>query len=538
MGRNERFNTPAELAKHFPLADGQNGGGPVLFYRNGQPYCDTGENQIAAYGISGGGKTQVVVLPYIANCARALESLVVIDPKKELYNKTVNLLKDTHKVYLLDFRSPAKTVDFWNPLKLIYTYIKSGNPELEDMAYDAIYSIGSALMAKSEKDAFWELAGNELVTGIISSLIELSTKPDEINMSSVLKMLREGSEQYSRGSQNYLQTLYKLLPEVSFAKENLATYATAPQDTRNSIMAVAKNGLSAFARSRGLLELISRDTIDIAHLDNNQKPFAIYIVLPDENRNCAALAGIFIKQLSQHFIRLAQTKYNGTLKNRVNFVLEELGSIGSALDNLPNLAVASRSRNIRLLLVLQSEAQLDSLYGKDAEVIRSCIGISYCFSTNNFRTLEEWSRKCGYKELIKNGSLVKTELITPSQLCAMPILTCLVFLGNRYKYIYHFPLFHQSFFQIEERKDDNADAVYERKCIPTFSIKELVDKVKAKEREELFGKRNESSFEGMLGGLPVMDVRTEDAPIKDDVDIQKRLDELQRELENMDKEDE
>ena len=50
--------------------------------------------------------------------------------------------------------------------------------------------------------------------------------------------------------------------------------------------------------------------------------------------------------------------------------------------------VASRSRNMRLMLVLQSTSQLVDVYGKSkAETIYSSIGITIGFSTNNWENL-------------------------------------------------------------------------------------------------------------------------------------------------------
>ena len=136
----------------------------------------------------------------------------------------------------------------------------------------------------------------------------------------------------------------------------------------------------------------------------------------------------------------------GKLPVRVSVILEELGSIGRGIVALPNLMVASRSRNIRLMLILQSYAQLFDVYGKSkAETIISCIGITFGFSTNSWDTLNEWSQRCGQKQAMRGDHMVTEPLITASQLAAMPTATCLVMVDNRYKFVSHLPFYDEMY---------------------------------------------------------------------------------------------
>ena len=97
------------------------------------------------------------------------------------------------------------------------------------------------------------------------------------------------------------------------------------------------------------MEMLGEDDLDILALDV-EKPFAIIIITPEETDVYSQLAGILISQVSQHLIRIAQER-GGRLPIRVNFILEELGSVGKSIQSLPFLLVASRSRNIRMMLI-------------------------------------------------------------------------------------------------------------------------------------------------------------------------------------------
>lgn len=85
----------------------------------------------------------------------------------------------------------------------------------------------------------------------------------------------------------------------------------------------------------------------------------------------------------------------------MNFCLDELGNIGRAINNLPHLLSAGRSRNIRVELVLQSISQLDDIYGKsNATTIMSNAAVKIAFRVNHWDTLSEFSRLCGEREIV------------------------------------------------------------------------------------------------------------------------------------------
>ena len=280
--------------------------------------------------------------------------------------------------------------------------------------------------------------------GLTYGLFETAGK-EAINLDSVAVMMEQSEIRFGGLGNTILKEFYEQLPLDSLAKRNLATYVTAPNETRASIHSVAASGLEVFSRSKGLMEMLSDDTLNIMDIDVN-RPFILTVITPDETDVYSALAGLLVSQVSQHLIRVAQ-EMGGKLPNRVNIILEELGSVGRAISQLPNLLVASRSRNIRCMLVLQSGAsQLVDIYGKSkAEIINSCIGITIGFSTNSWETLTEWAQRCGEKQIENSGHIIKEQLITASQLAAMPTGTALVMVDSQYKFIAHLPFYDEMY---------------------------------------------------------------------------------------------
>ncbi len=443
MSRNERWSTADEIKRHFSkTSDPESGAGPIIYVENGKKYSDDSEAHICVVGRTGKGKSQCCSLPFMREILQKGESLIMLDPKGEGYRKNFCYIPENYQKFIIDFRSPRNSPTKWNPLAYPWKMYRSKDPVKVDISSSLVSEFWNGVYPVDiHADRFWTDASINYARGLTYALFEAGENA-YINLDSVAALM-ESSEERS-GMKTRAKELYDALPNDSLAKRNLAAYVTGPNDTRASIHSVAASGLELLSRSRGLMEMLGQDTLDIQNIDVN-KPFAMIIITPDETDVYDSLAGLLISQVSQRLILIAQ-ELGGKLPIRVNIILEELGSVGKSIPTLSNLMVASRSRNMRLMLVLQSNTQLAEVYGKSkAETINSCIGITIGFSTNNWNTLNEWSQRCGIKIANIRGHLTKESLITASQLAAMPTCTALVMIENRYKLIVHFPFYDEMY---------------------------------------------------------------------------------------------
>lgn len=482
MSRSERWNTVNEIKRRFhETTEAMNGAGPVVYVENGRKYSDDTESHIAVIGRTGKGKSQCCSLPYMREILQKGESQIMLDPKGEGYKKNACYIPKNYQVFCIDFRNPRKSNTKWNPLSTPYRLFRSKDPDDNDIASSMLSELWNGVYPyDGHSDKFWTDSSVNYAKGLTYGLFETAEK-DQINLDSVAVMMEQSEIRMGPG--NLLKTFYEDLPLDSLAKRNLATYVTAPNDTRASIHSVAASGLEVFSRSKGLMEMLSEDTLNILDLDV-ERPFALFIITPDETDVYDALAGLLISQITQHLIRVAQER-GGKLPIRVNIILEELGSVGRSIPNLPNLMVASRSRNIRLMLVLQSNAQLVDVYGKSkAETINSCIGITIGFSTNSWETLTEWAQRCGEKQIENSGHIIKEQLITASQLAAMPTGTALIMVDSQYKFIAHLP-FYDEMYDNSKWKAPSLISNSNHKCSHYFDFASLVSDLRKNKLESL-----------------------------------------------------
>lgn len=486
MSKDERFNTASEIKRTFPrVKDGMKNAGPTIFTENGVSYYDASEAHTLIIGSTGTGKSNTPAgsMGLVENVSKAMENFIMIDPKGEGIGKYGNeLMTKGYEVKCIDFDNPSKSQTSWDPLAYIRILYASPSRDDNDFAATMLNEFAKSIYPNNKNaDPFWTDSAAEFFIGCVYLLLE-NADTAEINLNSIDFIMQSADAKI--GSSTYMKECYNILDDGSMAKRYLATYVNAPNDTRMSIFSVAKNGIAKFSQSKGLMNMLNNDDLNIYELDVD-KPFALFIVKPDENTTFDSLCGFLVTQLTQHNIKLARKKYNGKLPVKLHVILEELGSLGESIKNLPNLMVASRSRNIKLCLVLQNYSQLEDIYGKSqSETILSSVGVTIAFSTNNWETLEEWSHKCGNRTVYENGSRYTEPILTPNQIAAMPVATALILIRGRMKWVCKFPILKRDIrplnFPIPKCNED----------IKAFDLKKVVDKYKELKRSELF----ESNF--------------------------------------------
>ena len=482
MSRNERWNTRAEIKRRFgETTESGVKAGPVVFVENGHRYCDDGESHIEVIGNTGYGKSQCCSLAFMREVLQKGENLIMLDPKGEGYRLNACYIPAYYQVFCVDYRAPRTSPTKWNPLSTPYRLYSSSDPDETDIACAMLSELWEGVYPyDGVSDRFWTDSAVSYAKGLTYALFDIGTK-DQINLDNIATMMDQSETMY--GTSSLLQSLYNdVLSPMSLAKRCLATYVTGPRETRGAIHSVAAAGLEVFSRSRGLMEMLGQDSLNILDIDVD-RPFALIVILPDENNQYDLLAGLLISQISQHLIRMAQRR-GGKLSIRTNFILEKLGSVGRAIPTLPNLMVASRSRNMRLMLILQSYAQLIDVYGKSkAETINSCVGITFGFSTNSWETLTEWSHRCGERNIDIGGHIVKESLITPTQLAAMPRGTALILIDNQIKFISRLPFFAE-LYDNSTWRDPPAIPQKQHWMTKSLDFEKLIRQVKKRKMEE------------------------------------------------------
>ena len=528
-------NNIVKVEANQPTSDAA---GVPLICNGKELWVDNGEYHTLVMGATGSGKTQDTILPTIKVLAKKGESIICTDPKGELYEKTSGLLKNKgYNILLLNFRNPQNGCA-WNPLSMPYRLYKSGNQDkaielLDDLAANILYEENN-----SNQDPFWEKTAADYFAGIALAMFEDTTE-DKININSINMTATVGEDKF--GGSTYIKEYFNLKDPASPAYVNASGTVMAPSDTKGSIISVFKQKVKLFASRENLSEMLSHSDIDLDSIGKQKT--AVFIIIQDEKKTYHSLATIFIKQVYETLIDVAQAS-GGKLPVRTNFLLDEFANM-PPLKDVTTMITAARSRQIRFIMIIQNFAQLNKVYGKDdAETIKgNCGNIIYLISTE-LAALEEISKLCGEKKSKQDAKTASTPLVTISDLQRMKQFDHIILRMRKSP-------FKTSFvpdFKIDWGEEQSPPVEYpvrEKKPVAIFDIREFVKEQKNKKMDEAmanlgFPDSSSSSSSGG-GGMFGMPPRGSNSPMggkKDSIAINDLVKKIDEKLAALEKEEE
>ena len=397
-----------------PFVDKQaKAGGVPIIYDKDSAYIDDSNMHSLVIGATGSGKTAGIINPTMKMLMKGRESMVITDPKGEIYEDNYKILKDLgYQIIVLNFREPQKG-SCWNPYDLPYKFQQEGN---YDKANELLNDLSTNIVVDGQgQDPFWQNAAADYLTGLGLALFQ-DAPLEEININSINLMINQGEERFAAST--YMKEYFKMQDPTSSIAINLAGTVTTADETKAGIMTVLQQKVKTLAVTRNLSEMLSKNDFDMASI--GEKPTALFMIIQDEKTTYHSLATIFIKQCYECLISTAY-KHGGALPVRTNFLLDEFANMPKIKD-IATMVTAARSRHIRFTFIIQNFAQLDKVYGKeDAQTIRgNCINTIYLL-TGELSALEEISKLCGDK-IVRVGKDKKEEtrpLVTISELQRM-----------------------------------------------------------------------------------------------------------------------
>lgn len=369
-------------------------GGVVVKYtskRNYEEISVVSDNKhLICLGNTGAGKTRRILIESLCTLGLAGESIIVSDPKGELYQMTSRFFyKLGYEVNIIDFKTPKKS-NKYNFLQPIINAIEDDDiKRAEDLTWDLVENI--VQKTNSNSDPLWENGEKSIIAGsIMTVLLENKNNRDYQNLTNVYSFISNMCQSDENGFMPLTEYIENL-PEENPAKKIFSISTIAPEKTRSSFFTSALSTLRLF--SSNSIYTMTNDS-DFKLEDIGEKKCIRYIILPDERTTFYTLATLFVSQQYQALVNLADSR-GGKLKIRNNFILEEFGNF-TKIANFENMLTVSRGRNIRINMFLQSFAQLETKYSKTvAQNIMDNAQIWIYLRTSSYETAEIISKKLG-----------------------------------------------------------------------------------------------------------------------------------------------
>lgn len=459
------------VVKVDPRANALSAAGVPLINNGKEIWVDNGEYHNLVIGSTGSGKTQTIVKPLVNLLAKKGESMIITDPKGEIYKYSCDYLKRSgYKVVVLNFREPQKG-HAWNPLTLPYQYFKKGNSDkaielLSDVSLNILYD------PTSKADPFWEKSAADYFSGLALGLF-MDAKEKEINLNSINVMSTVGEERYA--TSNYIKEYFTLKGEDSMPYIFASSTMNAPSETKGGVLSTFRQKIRLFSTGELLSEMLSYSDFDMRELGNGKT--AVFMIIHDEKKTYHSLMTIFIKQCYETLIDVAQEN-GGKLPYRTNFILDEFANM-PPLKDVDAMISAARSRDIRFTFIIQNFAQLNEVYGQEvAEVIKgNCGNIIYLISTE-IKALEEISKMCGEVKADEKDKNATRPLVSITDLQKMKLFEAIIKRLRTDPFKTKLTPDFQMNWGIERKEEPYPER--EKQPIEIFDIKKFVSEQKSK----------------------------------------------------------
>lgn len=418
QGRGE-IAGEAEISRIFDLTSEQDTHGIIVGEQNhtGKIICKNytrydyveqlTNNNVLLAGPSGVGKTTSFILPNILAHLEAGHSLVIFDPKGDIYSDITPaaIHMGYNKIRILNMRTDELTKsDGWDVLKPIRT---ADNAEV---AADAFADCILRNISSSKQD-FWNNSNKNLLSmlflyvasaeGFVPLVHRISDQekvPDSMRTFDECMAYIEDPETLSTN----IQAAFAKYPEdAKLLKGRFTTWAG------NKEARQIASGLStalSIMRNKKVAEILSKDDIDIPALEREKS--IIFIVPPLMDEVFQPITALFFMSAIDELVKVGSSRPSNKLDRMVYFVLEEFASIGEIPKLRESLNVAMRSFNMGMMICVQQVADVKGMYAdiKNEEsfkaifencVLQICMGATYSDANNDFSNASYFSAKSG-----------------------------------------------------------------------------------------------------------------------------------------------
>lgn len=341
-------------------------------------------------GATRSGKTRSVVLQTIGNLALAGESMILSDPKGELYQYTYPyLVSKGYKIITLDFKNPMKSNKYNFLQPVIDAVNRKDFRKAEEYAWDITASLVGDDNGHTEK--IWRDGEMSVIAGAIMSVVfDNKDNPQYQNLTNVYMFISEMCKTVGNNQMPINRYIECLAPDHP-ATSIFSIARIAPDKTRGSFFTSALTTLRLFTNKS--IYFMTCES-DFTLTDAGKERVATFIILPDEKTTYYSLASLFVYQNYVALVEKADSR-GGELFKRVNYILDEFGNF-STIPAFQNMLTVAGGRKIRFNLFLQSFAQLENKYGKEvAENIRDNCQTWLYLKTASTETANIISKKLG-----------------------------------------------------------------------------------------------------------------------------------------------
>ena len=389
---------------------------------------------VAVFGASGSMKSRAYARNVVFQCVARGESLIITDPKSELYGDLCNyLIANGYIVRVFNLINPENS-DSWNCLAEI-----EGQEIMAQLFSDVIIkNTGS-----TKGDHFWDNAEMNLLKALVL-YVDQGFPPEGKNIGQVYKLLTLNSEKE-------LNSLFDMLPITHPAKAPYNIFKQASDTVRSGVIIGLGTRLQVF-QNKLIRQITSYNEISLTQ--PGKEKCAYFCITSDQDSTFDFLSSLFMSFVFIKLVRYADKYGNsGKLPVPVHILADELANGGCTIADLTKKISTIRSRHLSISCIFQNLPQMQNRYPDNQwqEIIGNCDTQLFLGCTDEMtaefisnrsgdvsigvsteaKQLNTWRVSDYTPEYRETHSIGKRKLMTPDEVLRLPLDQALIILRGQ-----------------------------------------------------------------------------------------------------------
>ncbi len=315
-------------------------------------------------GSSGSGKSMSFMEPELLNINNS--SVLLTLSKRELVDKyTPWFLDKGYNVWDLNLARPERSNVSYDPLRFVKSYT-----DIKHLAMSVV--MADPQKAKSSADPYWDKGGASLLSALIAMVMMTKTRATFADVLDLLDELEiDDRNSVIRTNLDDKFDVLKRKDPNCFAVTNWRTFKQLPIKTASCIFSTLNSTVDDMF-SPELRKMMRKSTMmDLEKLATRKT--ILFVTTSAVNPALHRFVNMFYAQTFKKLFEFAEEQPDGRLPVPVRILCDDF-AVGSKILNFPEQISIFRAKAISVMLLLQSESQLESMYGESdaTTIINNC----------------------------------------------------------------------------------------------------------------------------------------------------------------------